>query len=841
MSRIQRTNWIIAVALGGLIAAGCAQLDDLPTLTKADLKFRPAQSSKIFSVGGELITSMHGVENRTVVEKLKTIPKHLQRAVIAIEDERFYEHDGVDVRAVIRAALKNASSGRIEEGGSTITQQYVKNSIIAPGEVADKTIERKIDEAALARQLEKALPKKEILRRYLNTVYFGKGAYGVQAAAETFFSKPVWRLNVRESALLAGVIRSPESYNPVERPKAALRRRNLVLRKMAALGWLKHGDAKAPRKTGLKLHLGEDDSRYPAPYFVDYIQRLIQFDPRFEDLGKTWQDRQHAMFTGGLKIYTTVDLVMQAAAERAVDGVLTYPTDPYGSLVAIDPATGEIKAMVGGRDFFAKEKEDKFAKTNLAVSAEPGLASKKEGGTAPGTGRQAGSAFKPFALVTAIEQGIPLSEVYKGGSSITFPGADNGADYTVQNYEGSSYSDMSLLEATVKSVNVVYAQLGEEIGPQSVVDTAEEMGIRTPLGAYLSAVLGTNSVNPLGMASGYGTLANNGEHHPPVAITRIEDPTGKLLYKDKSRSRLAVDPTAAYITTTALEQVITRGTAATSGQVGRPAAGKTGTAQEYRDAWFVGYTPDLVAAVWVGYPSGQIEMKAGCSVTFIGEREVCRNTRITVTGGSWPTMIWRSFMVEALSGVAATVFAAPAGGGYVTVTIDTRTGCLVSTTTPLEARSSATFTPSTVPTESCPIAGEGVKVPDVVGFPAGEAAGILSSQGFNVSQTTQESADYAPGRVIRQTPAGGATGAEGMTVEIVVSTGPSTNGVPSVIGMSRSAAQSTLQDAGFRASIITEKEGPSWKSSRGHVWKQAPNSGADGSKGSTVTIWVNPG
>ena len=208
MSRIQRTNWIIAVALGGLIAAGCAQLDDLPTLTKADLKFRPAQSSKIFSVGGELITSMHGVENRTVVEKLKTIPKHLQRAVIAIEDERFYEHDGVDVRAVIRAALKNASSGRIEEGGSTITQQYVKNSIIAPGEVADKTIERKIDEAALARQLEKALPKKEILRRYLNTVYFGKGAYGVQAAAETFFSKPVWRLNVRESALLAGVIRS---------------------------------------------------------------------------------------------------------------------------------------------------------------------------------------------------------------------------------------------------------------------------------------------------------------------------------------------------------------------------------------------------------------------------------------------------------------------------------------------------------------------------------------------------------------------------------------------------------------------------------------------------------
>ena len=841
MARFHRTRWIIAVALGGLIVAGCAQLENLPTLTKADLKFRPAQSSQIFSVGGELITSMHGVENRTVVEKLKTIPRHLQRAVIAIEDERFYEHDGVDLRAIVRATLKNVSSGRIEEGGSTITQQYVKNSIIAPGEVAEKTIERKIDEAALARQLEKALPKKEILRRYLNTVYFGKGAYGVQAAAKTFFSKPVWRLDVRESALLAGLIRSPETYSPVKRPKAAKRRRNLVLRKMDELGWLKPADAKKPKNDGLKLRLGEDNSRYPAPYFVDYIQRLIQFDPRFESLGKSWQDRQHALFTGGLKIFTTVDLEMQAAAERAVDSVLTYPTDPYGSLVAIDPATGHVKAMVGGRDFFAKKKEDKFAKTNLAVAAEPGLASKKDGGTAPGSGRQAGSAFKPFALVTAIEEGISLSQVYKGGSSITFPGADNGADYTVQNYEGSSYGDMSLLEATVKSVNVVYAQLGEDVGAQSVVNTAEEMGIRTPLGAYLSAVLGTNSVNPLGMASGYGTIANNGQHHPPVAITRIEDPTGKVLYRDRSRSKLAVDPTAAYITTTALEQVITRGTAASNGQISRPAAGKTGTAQEYRDAWFVGYTPDLVAAVWVGYPEGQIEMKSGCSVTFIGEREVCRNTRITVTGGSWPTMIWRNFMVEALSGVPATDFAAPSGGGYVTVTIDTRTGCLASKTTPLDSRSSATFISSTVPTESCPIAGEGVGIPDVVGFPVGEAARILRDNGFSVSQATEESTDYPPGRVIRQTPAGGSTGAEGITVEIVVSTNPSTISVPSVLGMSRSAAQSTLQNAGFQASVITEKEGPSWRSSRGQVWKQSPSSGANGSDGSTVTIWINPG
>jgi penicillin-binding protein 1A len=841
MHRTLRTRWIIAVALGGLIAAGCAQLENLPRLTEADLRFRPAQSSKIFSAGGELITSMHGVENRTVVQKLKTIPKHLQRAVIAIEDERYYEHDGVDFRAIIRAALRNASSGQIEEGGSTITQQYVKNSIIAPGEVADKTLERKIDEAALARQLEKALNKKEILRRYLNTVYFGKGAYGVQAAAKTFFSKPVWRLGVRESALLAGLIRSPESYDPIDHPKRALRRRNLVLRKMDDLGWLKPRDANVRKKDGLKLHVAADDSRYPAPYFVDYIQRLIQFDPRFEDLGKTWKDRQHSLFTGGLKIYTTVDLEMQAAAERAVDSVLTYPSDPYGSLVAIDPETGQIKAMVGGRDFFAPKKKDKFAKTNLAVAAEPGLAAKKQGGTAPGSGRQAGSAFKPFALVTAIEQGIPLSKVYKGGSSITFPGADNGGDYTVQNYEGASYSSMSLLEATVNSVNVVYAQLGLEIGPQSVVDNAEDMGIRTPLGAYLSAVLGTNSVNPLGMASGYGTLANNGEHHPPVAITRIEDPTGKVLYRDKSKSRVAVDPTAAYITTTALEQVISRGTAAASGPIGRPAAGKTGTAQEYRDAWFVGYTPDLVAAVWVGYPEGQIEMKTSCSVTFLGEREVCRPTRLQVTGGSWPTMIWHNFMVAALTGVPATDFTAPVGGGYVTVTIDTRTGCLTSTTTPLEFRSSATFTPSTVPTKSCPIAGEGVRVPDVVGFPAGEAARILTESGFAVTQAVEESSRYAPGRVVRQTPGAGSTAAEGGTVEIVVSTAPATSSVPSVLGMSRSAAQSTLQQAGFGASVITAKEGPNWKSNRGRVWKQSPSSGASGNNGSKVTIWVNPG
>ncbi|MDQ3982411.1 MAG: transglycosylase domain-containing protein, partial [Actinomycetota bacterium] len=620
MSHSPPRRRLVVLVLAATLAAGCAQLRDLPTLQPKDLEFELAQSSKIFDAKGRLIATLHRGQNRTNVT-LEQIPQHVEDAVISIEDQRFYEHDGVDLKAIFRAALANAASGDIEQGGSTITQQYVKNVIIAPGEIAERTLDRKLQEAALARQIEQELSKEEILERYLNTVYFGQGAYGVQAASKVFFGKSVWRLTLREGALLAALIRAPEDYDPFRRGKAAKRRRNVVLRQMASLGHVERAKADEAAAKGLALQPVREKDEYPAPYFVDYVQRILTYHPDFDFLGKTTAQRTKRLFTGGLRIYTTVDLEMQAAAEEAVRETLPYPSDPHGSLVALEPDTGYVRAMVGGRDWFAPPKKDRYAKLNLAIVAEPDLGRVKIPGTkrylhqAPGTGRQAGSAFKPFALAAAIDNGVPLSKRYDGSGPLVIEGVDNGGDYTVQNYEGGQFGEITLLEATVNSVNVVYAQLVEEIGEDPVVDVAERLGIQTPLQPYFSAVLGTNEVNPLGMAAAFGTLANLGDYHPPVAITRIVDSSkeqNREIYKDDTDSVEVLDEGAAYLTTSALQEVVRRGTGTAAAAIGRPAAGKTGTAQEYRDAWFVGYTPNLVASVWVGYPQGQIEMKTSC-------------------------------------------------------------------------------------------------------------------------------------------------------------------------------------------------------------------------------------
>jgi len=821
MNTRSRRRALSLVTLLALFGASCAQLADLPRLKDSDVAaITLAQSSKIYDGDGRLLTTLHGVENRTVVP-LARISKVAKDAVVAIEDERFYEHGGVDVRAVLRALIANITSRDVREGGSTITQQYVKNTLIAPGETAAKTLERKIEEAALARQLEKKLTKDEILESYLNTVYFGQGAYGIQAAAKTYFGKGAHALRLPEAALLAGLIRAPENYDPFDRRRAAKERRNLVIRQMERLDYIDQTKADKAQASKLRVQPQSDAARYPAPYFVDYVRRLIKFDPRFEDVGKTPEQREQQLFQGGLRIYTTVDLEAQQAAEAAVERWLPEPSDPSASVVAIEPATGHVKAMVGGRDFFAPRRKDATAKVNLATVREPDLDCERyskgrqkgackepfDPAPAPGAGRQAGSAFKTFALVAAIEKGIPLTKVYDaGGDSIVIRGADNGKDYPVQNYEGTVYGRISLLDATISSVNTVYAQLGQEIGPEAVVDTAEAMGIRTELLPVASAPLGTNVVNPLGMASAYGTLATNGVHHPPVAITRIVDDAGKVIYQHESEAVDAVEPPVAYLATTALEQVIQRGTG-TAANIGRPAAGKTGTAQEYRDAWFVGYTPDLVASVWVGYPDGQIEMKPSC----VDSTQPCRVTRVLtssgVTGGSYPARIWQAFMAVALADHPATPFHDP-GSELVVVTIDTRTTCLADDSTPAAFRASATFAKGTEPKERCRV--EGTTVPDVFGFPVAEAIGILEGSGFTVAQVKEASTTYPPGRVIGQSPVGGTRASRGTVVTIAVSVRASEEDqareVPYVLGLSRAHATARLEDAGFNVNAITQRE-----------------------------------
>jgi membrane peptidoglycan carboxypeptidase len=357
-----------------------------------------------------------------------------------------------------------------------------------------------------------------------------------------------------------------------------------------------------------------------------------------------------------------------------------------------------------------------------------------------------------------------------------------------------------------------------------------------------SAVLGTNTVNPLGMASAYGTLAANGTHHPPVAITKITNSSGKVLYRDRTRPKEVLNPAHAYITTSALTQVIQRGTAAAYGQIARPAAGKTGTAQDYHDAWFVGYTPDRVASVWVGYPSGPIAMLPACSARFnVQGEEICRPTRIQVSGGTWPTLIWSNFMQRALARVPASSFEVP--GNLVTVVIDTRTGCLVNDFTPADKRATASFEAGTAPTETCFVPGDSQKVPDLMSFPQREALRVLESQGFAVSTVREPTFKYPPGRVIDQSPAPGTRVATGATVTIVVSApGERAVVVPSVLGLSRSEAESRLENEGFevRAVIEPESDPKQAKKHEGRVWKQDPASGTEAKKGATVTIWVNP-
>jgi penicillin-binding protein 1A len=831
-----------ALVAGALAASACSQIDSLPTLAPSDLRFKPAQSSKIFAGNGAEITTLHGVEDRTVIP-LKEIPPQLQRAVVAIEDERFYKHQGLDLRAIIRAALANASSGTIRQGGSTITQQYVKTVIIAPGETAARTLERKIDEAALARQIEQRLSKKEILARYLNTVYFGNGAYGVQAAAGTYFGKEASELTLAESGLLAGVIRSPEDYDPFDRPRAARARRNLVLGKMAELGWAGPLRVAKAQKAKIRLHPPRADERYPAPYFVDYVRRLIKYDERFEALGKSAQQRESQLYNGGLRIHTTIDLEAQKAAERAVRTVLPHPNDPYASLVAVDPDNGHIKAMVGGRNYFAPRRVERFAKFNLAISGEPGLGSRGRFGYSAGTGRQAGSSFKPFALAAAIQKGVSLASTYDAAPCMTFVGADNGGPWRVCNYEGADFgSNISLLEATINSVNVVYAQLILEIGPEPVVRLAREMGIGTPLAAVNSAVLGTNPVNPLNMASAFGTLAAEGVHHTPVAVTKITNSSGEVLYRDKSRAERVMNPATAYITTSALEQVIQQGTGV-GANIGRPAAGKTGTAQEYRDAWFAGYTPDLAAAVWVGYPGGEIEMKPSC----VGSIQPCRPTRTAtsggVTGGSWPASIWRLFMLRALSGVPAHPFEVP-DQGIVTVVIDTRNGCLAGRFTPPEYRSSATLAKGTQPTEVCREPGDAVRVPDVFSFPLRDAVRILEGKGLVVNVEKKPTSTFPPGRIIGMSPDSGKLVPGGSTVTLTVSALAKEDAVsvPEVLGMEEDEATDAIEDEGLEVRGIDRAESDPDRAdaNQGRVWKQAPAGGSQAREGSTVTIWVNP-
>ena len=763
---------------------------DLPKLKKKDLLGRNAQTSKIYDSQGNLITNLYVEQNRVEVP-LSQISKYVQDAVITVEDKRFYQHQGVDWKAIARAFFADVEEGKIVEGGSTLTQQCIKNTLITP----KKTFKRKVREAVLAYQVEKKMSKKQILQGYLNTIYFGQSSYGVETAAETFFGKNSADLNIAEAALLAGVIRSPNDYSPYMHPDAALKRRNWVIKQMLKSKKITKQQAEEALATPLQVKAIEAKPIL-APYFVDYVKQQILEDKKF---GSTYSQRAAYLFQGGLRIYTTIDPRLQSLAEQAAWGILNQPGDPEVSLVAIEPQTGYIKAMVGGRDYQTQ-------KFNLAVQ---GL-------------RQPGSSFKPFVLATAIEQGIPVSKSYNSNPGVL---KVPGGHWKVNNAEGHGAGMMSLRSATIHSVNAVFARLILDVKPENVVETAKKLGITSPLNPFPAIALGglSKGVSALEMASAYSSFANQGFHTPPIAITKVTDAKGKVIEENQPKSESAISPVTAYMVTEILSDVIRFGTGRAA-NIGRPSAGKTGTTENFGDAWFAGYTPNLSTAVWVGYPDKRLPL---------------RNVHgIRVYGGTFPARIWRAFMSSALSGTPAQDFTKPTSG-MVSVRICQDTGLLATKYCPNTRYQM--FPKGASPRRYCPIhtAPETIEVPNVVGLSAISAVKQLTDLGFQVSQELTPNDTIPSGQVVSQSPEEHSQAPKGSTVVITIATPSAKTGeieVPDLTGKSESEALSLLRNLGLVGSVIYQPTSDA--SQAGKVVSQQPGPLSKVAAGSVIEIEI---
>jgi len=624
-------RWAVVLPLGGAVFFSALFMVTYSFARIPSAADFSAHASVILDRNGIQIAQLHAEVNRVDVP-LSKISQNMRDAVLAAEDHEFYAHGGVDVAAIVRAGIADVLHPRRVQGGSTITQQYVKNAYVGNR----RSILRKFNEAIIAIKLERAVSKDMILERYLNTVYFGRGAYGVQAAASAFFGISADRLSVAQAAYLAGVIRAPEIYS--RDAGLAKRRRDHVLDQMLALHMITDGQISAAKRTPLRSaprHMGMASAI--APHFVQ--------DIRAELIRRFGEDE---VYRGGLVVTTTLDVRMQRDAQRAVAGVLDRPSDPNAALVSLDPATGGIRAEVGGRDF-----------SNSQVNVITSL-----------PGRQPGSSFKPFVLAAALQDGEVAGETFPAPAAITLP--TDGNDWTVSNYDHHDYGMLNLIDATRFSVNTVFAQLITKIGPARVVRAARQAGIDSKLQPLASLALGTEVVRPLDLAAAYQTFATNGTYRRPFAIQKVVDASGGTRYSQKPDPSLALSSGVAGTVTYMLRKVIQEGTGR-SADIGRPAAGKTGTTERHGDAWFAGYTPNLVTVVWMGFNDGKTKMQ---------------NVRgIAVTGGSFPAAIWRQYMEAALEGMPALDFPTP--------TLDVSPSPTISTISPSP---SPTKTPTPAPT-----------------------------------------------------------------------------------------------------------------------------------------------
>ena len=833
-----------------------------------------AESSIVLASDGTLITTLVAPENRTSARRLEEIPEIARNAVIAIEDERFYKHDGFDLKGILRAARSNLEAGGISQGGSTITQQYVKLAII---ENVEQTASRKLEELWYATRLEDEYGKDFILLQYLNTVYFGHGAYGIKAAAQTYFNKDISEISINEAALLAGLLKAPSRYDPFRNYSQSLRRSYLVLDRMVANGFItpEQRDEAAESPPKLEEYKPRLETEYPAGHFVEEVRKWFLENPAF---GANRSIREMLLYEGGVRIETTVDLALQEAAEKAVENHLPSNQNlPDASVVVIDPQTGQIIAMVGGRDFFADEDD---AKVNLAM----------------GNGRQAGSSFKPIGLAAALESGWEVTATYPAPNVLEFfiPGADNDNrvwwvsgglnghdadepkfekglmalfqflvreghieisedhietieyrddpeddpefvdvklnewinnrkweysmnsmfDYRIKMLEdvpGWSWEPIEdtelipmseppmvdLARATRSSYNTVFAQLSMQMGAERVVNLARRLGVKSPVQAVNSNVLGTSNVTLLDMASAYSTFANRGVYTPPSMVTSVTRMDGTPLWKWNRGLERAIDSKLVDQLTWVLEGTINEGTGHRA-KIGRPAAGKTGTTQNYADALFVGYTPQIATAVWVGYPKGQIPM-----VPPLTERKVY--------GGTFPALIWKDVMLAAHADLPIKNFATPPTSS--TTTIPNRTGLVM---------------------------------PELIGLTLENAKlnmkdNGLENQILTVIEVTD--ADSEPGLVLGQSPETGTSLLNSSKILVEVAIQPTETNktkVPDLVGEALVEISPLLASLGLGYEISLVPNPEEENELPEIIWAQNPNPGTMVDSGSVISLRMAP-
>jgi len=680
---------VIAILFGVVIGVVYA-FAKLPVTNQAP----PAQSITFTDANGASLGTISPIANREVVD-FKNIPPVMREAVLAAEDRDFYKHGALSYKGLLRAAWSNVVQRRVAEGGSTITQQYVKNVFPAVGN--ERTMFRKVKEAVIAIKLEHHYTKDQILGSYLNAVYFGHGAYGVAAATHAFFSEPVAKLTPAQAATLAGAIRAPEVYTRKANLKIAKERRDFILDVMAQRGWLTADAAAKAKATPLKENWAVHASgiaNSKAPFFLDLVRQYL-----VDQFGAA------AVAQGGFQVHTTLDMKMQLEAEAAVKNVLNAKGDPPASLVALDPKTGAVRAIYAGAS------ANQWATHQFNYATDP-------------PGRQAGSTFKPFVLEQALLDGVTLDQPLDAPDKLTVNNED-GTFQQIHNFAGEHFNGkISLLDATIHSVNTAYTNLLSELarngqsGPTRVALLAHRTGLDATLNSaehkpkideVASEALGPSDVTTLQLASAFGTWANQGVHQEPFLVEWIKDAKGHLIKLPPHRSEQVLDATTANTMTYALRNVVERGTGTAARLPDRQVAGKTGTTNDSTNARFVGYTTDLVTSVWMGYtnPKPMVNLHGVANVT----------------GGSLPAQIWHSFMVAATQGTQGTAFPLPQ---QVNVQPGPATTVAPSTTPP------ATQVPTSVPQSTLPPS----SVPTTT-LPTSTTFGFTTSTRFRQTTTTQ--------------------------------------------------------------------------------------------------------